>query len=298
MSDAVVAGIELGGTKVCLVLGRGTAILDRARIATANPDDTLAATVDQLARWQPQALGIGSFGPIALHPESPAFGRMLDTPKPGWAGIDVLRRLGSSFGSRVAIHTDVTAAALAEGVGGAAKGLTDYVYMTVGTGIGMGVIAGGLPLVGVMHPEAGHMRIPRVNGDDFGGACSFHGDCLEGLAAGPAIARRMGCPGHAVGESDPRWMFVADALAQACANLFLTLLTERIVLGGGVGVGQLHLLPEIRRRTAVLLAGYLPGFSPEEMTQRIVPAALGEDAGPLGTLELARIALRREAARH
>jgi fructokinase len=294
-STRMVAGVELGGTKLCLVVGRGREIVDSARLPTEQPAETLGAAAAVLARWQaqyrPEALGVASFGPIAIDRTSPDYGRMLATPKPGWAGADVLGHLGAGFGGRVALHTDVTAAALAEGRWGAARGLSDHVYVTVGTGIGMGVIVGGQPVTGLMHPEAGHLRVRRVAGDHFAGACPFHGDCLEGLAAGPAIQRRTGTPGHQLAADDPAWGFVADALAEAFGSLFLSFATARIVVGGGVGVGQPHLLPMVRERVVEKLAGYLPFVDAAQIHNRIVPAALGGDAGPLGALTLATLAL-------
>jgi fructokinase len=293
--EPMVVGVELGGTKLCLVVGRGREIADSVRLPTEQPDETLGAAADVLARWRghyaPQALGIASFGPIAIDRRSPDYGRMLATPKPGWAGADVVGRLAAGFDGRVALHTDVTAAALAEGRWGAARGLDDHVYVTVGTGIGMGVVVGGKPVTGLMHPEAGHLRVRRVAGDDFAGACPFHGDCLEGLAAGPAIQRRTGRPGHELPADDPAWIHVADALAEAFASLFLTLATARIVVGGGVGVGQPQLLPMVRTRVVDKLSGYLPFVDEAQIHNRIVPAALGGDAGPLGALTLATLAL-------
>lgn len=188
----------------------------------------------------------------------------------------------------VGLATDVIAAALAEGEWGAAAECRDHVYITVGTGIGMGIIAGGQPVVGRLHPEAGHLRVPRVPDDAFSGVCPFHGDCLEGLASGPAIGARVGRPGAEVGDDDPCWPFVVDALAQACANLLLTLASERIVIGGGVVVARPWLVPAVESRMVELLGGYLP-FVGESPLLRL--AALGGDAGPRGALLLARGAL-------
>ena len=287
----ILAGVELGGTKVRLVIGRGGEILASARLPTERPETTLPAAAAQLAAWrrtfQPVALGIASFGPIVVDRARADWGRMLTTPKPGWAGADIAGALGEGFDGRVALHTDVAAAALAERAWGAARGLDDVVYVTVGTGIGIGVIAGGVPLTGALHPEAGHLRVRRMAGDAFPGTCPFHGDCLEGLASGPAIAARAGRPADALAAGDPAWTFVADALAEAFAGLFLTLATARIVVGGGVGVGQPHLLPAIRNGVVTKLGGYLPAMGTAEIDERIVAAGLGADAGPLGALLLA-----------
>ena len=295
MSEPVVAGIELGGTKLCLVVGRGREIIESRRLPTGLPGESLPVAAAQLEAWRTrhdaQALGIASFGPIAIDANAAEFGHILSTPKPGWTGTDIVGALAGGFGNRLAIHTDVTAAAMAEGRWGAAQDLRDFVYVTVGTGIGMGVIAGGKPLTGTMHPETGHVRVRRVPGDRFAGTCPFHGDCLEGLASGSAIAARCGRDATALGPDDPSWAFVADALAEAFASMFLTLSTARIIVGGGVGLGQPQLLPDVRRRVVAKLAGYLPFIDDQAIATRIVPAALGSDAGPLGALALATTAL-------
>lgn len=163
--------------------------------------------------------------------------------------------------------------------------------MTIGTGVGMGIIVNGQPVSGRMHPEAGHVRVRRVAGDDFAGACPFHGDCLEGLVAGPAIAARTGKPAQELAADNPAWTFVADALAESFAGLFLTLACGRIVIGGGVGVGQPHLLDMVRHATVEKLSGYLPFVDAAQVANRIVHAQLGDQAGPLGTLALARSVL-------
>ena len=286
------AGIELGGTKVIAVLGEGTAIVERVQRPLSAPVETLAWLRDQLADWTTaapiDALGIASFGPIGLDRARADYGRLLVTAKPGWTGADLLGGLRDAFAGPTALHTDVTAAALAEGRFGAARGCDDFAYMTVGTGIGVGIIVGGVPLAGLLHPEAGHLRMARLEGDDFPGNCPFHRDCIEGLAAGPAIAARAGRPGATLADDDAVWPFVIDALAQGCAALLLTLSSERIVLGGGVINQRPWLVEKVARRTAEQLAGYLP-----YVTDRapLAPAALGQDAGPTGALILAESAL-------
>ena len=284
------AGIELGGTKVIAVLGEGTAIVERVQRPLGSPEATLGWLRETLAGWGATApiaaLGIASFGPIGLDTGRADYGRLLRTPKPGWSGFDLIGPLG--FAGPTLLHTDVTAAALAEGRFGAARGCDDFAFMTVGTGIGVGIVVDGEPLPGRLHPEAGHIRIARIDGDEFGGTCPFHGDCLEGLASGSAIAARAGRPGEALADDDPAWCFVIDALAQGCATLLLTLSSERIVLGGGVINARPWRVERIATRTAELLAGYLP-----YVTDRapLAPAALGQDAGPTGALILAEMAL-------
>ncbi|MGN6376992.1 MAG: ROK family protein [Sphingomonas sp.] len=283
-------GVELGGTKTIAVIGRDRIVVDRVVVPTTTPRETLGAVAAALGTWhriyQPAALGIASFGPINLDMRHGAYGWMLPNPKPGWSDADILAPLLDAMPVPAALHTDVTAAALAEGRWGMAKNLRDFVYITIGTGIGMGIIAGGRPVSGRMHPEAGHMYVRRDGSDGFPGVCPFHGDCLEGLASGPAIAARAGAPAETLGPDHPVWPRVADAIAEAMAALLLTLSCERIVVGGGVGIGQPHLLRMVRPLVVEKLGGYLPGIDQAAMADIIVPAALGGDAGPLGALLL------------
>jgi fructokinase len=289
------AGVELGGTKAIVVLGRGTEIQERVRIEVSDAASTLGPIADQLSDWNRQepieALGVASFGPVGVTPGRSDYGRIFDsTPKPGWAGANLIEALGRTIGGAVALNTDVTAAALAEGRWGAAKGCSDYCYMTVGTGIGIGIVAGAKPVSGALHPEGGHIRVPRSVGDEFPGSCPYHGDCLEGIASGSAIAARTGGHGDKLADDDPVWIFIVDAIAEACATLFLTLASERIVLGGGVTNSRPFLKDAVARRCAELLDGYLP-YIGERAPVEI--AALGQNAGPRGSLLLAERALNK-----
>jgi fructokinase len=288
------AGVELGGTKAIAVLGQGTEIIDQARIPVTDAGTTLAAVSAQLVAWHGdvpiEALGIASFGPIIIDPRSPDYGLMLANPKPGWEGADVVGALRRPLGCPTALHTDVTAAALAEGRFGAARGCADHVYMTIGTGIGIGIIADGRPIIGRLHPEGGHVRVRRVADDEFPGICRFHGDCFEGLASGPAIAARAGKAGDQLDEGDPVWAPVIDAIGEACANLFLNLASERIVIGGGVINQRPWIIDAVSVAAAEKLAGYLP-FVRDRAP--IVAAALGAEAGPRGALLLAEQAFDR-----
>jgi fructokinase len=298
-TEPLIAGVELGGTKTIAVIGRGTEILDRVQVHTTTPAETIGAIAAQLHAWHeqyhPSALGVASFGPISLDARYGAAGRMLATPKKGWPGADIMGPLLEAMPVAARLHTDVTAAALAEGRWGVARNLSDFVYITVGTGIGMGVVAGGHPVSGRMHPEAGHLRVRRLAGDAFAGSCPYHGDCLEGLASGPAIAARTGVSADTLPADDEAWVPIADALAEGVVSLMLTLASEMIIFGGGVGLGQPALVPMIRARVADKLGGYLPLIDEATLTKMIVPAALGSDAGPLGALALGQLALNHES---
>ncbi len=288
-----VAGVELGGTKIIAVAAQGRDILAQAQWPTGkDAPATLGAVSDWLVKAKAEhgfdALGIASFGPLCLDSNSADFGRILNTPKPGWAGVDVVRALSGQLGVPACFDTDVAGAALAEGLWGASIGCAVHVYLTIGTGIGGGVVIDGKPLHGAVHPEIGHVRVRRVAGDLFAGSCPVHGDCLEGLAAGPAIALRAGCPAEFVAANDPVWDRVAAELAELMQMLILTLSPHRIVFGGGVGYGQSHLLARVRAATAKNLNGYLPGQTLADLEALIVPAGLGAEAGVFGALALAQ----------
>jgi fructokinase len=291
----LVAGIELGGTKIVCLLARGPdAIEDRVQLPTTRPDETLAAIEHVLDGWGKfDALGIASFGPISIDRHAADYGHVTSTPKPHWAGTDVAKRLAARYEVPTGFHTDVVGAALAEARWGAAEGLRDVAYVTVGTGIGVGLIAGGVPVDGLTHSELGHIRPDRLAGDDWIGICPFHGGCLEGLAAGPAIGARAGKKGEDIAADDPVWDPVAHVLAQLCHTLVLTGVPRRIVMGGGVMVGNDHLFPRIRTAMVKSLAGYiaLPEISEPAF---VVPPALGGNAGPLGAIVLGGQALEQQ----
>jgi fructokinase len=294
----LLAGVELGGTKSIAALARDGVILQSERWPTG---DDAQATLSRINDWfdsapfsEPvAAIGIGSFGPLCLDPASSDYGRIVNTPKPGWAGVDVLGRLAGGRNVPAGFDTDVAGAALAEGRWGASTGCSVHVYLTIGTGIGGGVVVDGKPLHGLLHPEIGHIRIRRTASDSFPGICPFHGDCLEGLASGPAIAARAGLPAEALSGTDPVWENVADHLAELMAMLILTLSPQRIVIGGGVAQGHSALLPRVHIATARRLAGYLAGLDPHALEAIIVPPALGDKAGILGAIALADSALAR-----
>ena len=292
----LIAGIELGGTKCIAILARGPdEIEDRVQLPTTRPEETLSALEAVLDRWSGySALGIASFGPVSIDHGSADYGHITSTPKPGWAGQDVGRRLATRAGVPTGFHTDVVGAALAEARWGAARGLSDIAYVTVGTGIGAGLIAGGKPVDGLTASEFGHIRPARVAGDDWIGVCPYHGACVEGLASGQAIKARTGTPGQDLDADDPAWDLVADTLGHLLCTLVLTGVPRRIVMGGGVMVGTDHLFPRVRRAMTRGLAGYVALPEVADAETFVVPPALGGNAGPLGAVVLGAQALGQE----
>jgi fructokinase len=290
------AGIEMGGTKCVCTLGTGPGdIRAQETVPTRDPVTTLGAIADLLDRWQREsgrldAIGIASFGPIDLRRESPTYGRIQSTPKELWRDCDVAGFFAGRIRAPLGLTTDVIGAALAEGRWGAAQQLTDFAYVTVGTGIGVGLIVAGKPVIGLHHPEMGHIRIVRMAGDDWPGSCPFHGDCLEGLAAGPAIQARCRRNSDTVPADDPVWESVAHALAQLAHLLAVSVAPQRILIGGGVATARPELFSRIRGLLTRSLNGYLDFrevASPEGLERYVVPPGLGSGAGPLGSLAVA-----------
>ena len=290
----VYGAIEAGGTKFVCAVGTGPDDLRaEAQFPTTTPEETLARAIAffQDAPVAPAAVGIGSFGPVDLDAGSPTFGFITTTPKAGWPHTDFAGAVERALGVPVAFETDVNAAALGEHRWGAARDVDTFVYITIGTGVGGGALVGGRPLHGLVHPEMGHLLLPRAPGDDFEGACPFHGACLEGMASGPALAARWGRPAQDLPADHPAWATEAHYLALALVNLTLTLSPQRFVLGGGV-MHQRQLFPLVRQTVQETLNGYV---SAPEITGAIdgyiVPPALGDRAGVLGALALAETAL-------
>jgi fructokinase len=299
----LLAGVELGGTKCVCILGTGPDdVRAQERLPTGERETTLRQVEAVLDRWRaqfgtPRALGIASFGPVDLRPGSPTWGYITSTSKLGWIDTDVAQRLGRRLGVSVGLDTDVNGAALAEGRWGAARGLADYAYVTVGTGIGVGSIVRGRSIFGVNHTELGHIRVARLKGDAFAGVCPYHGDCIEGLASGPAIEARAGRPAAQLAPDDPVWEFVVHDLAQLMHTMVLTTAPTRIFLGGGVMAAQAHLFGRIQQALKLSLNRYVA--SPEldhGLAQFLVPPGLGPMSGPLGALALAADADSRAGA--
>jgi fructokinase len=291
MSLPLVAAVELGGTKINLAVGTGPGDLRaEAVIPTNDPETTIRAAIDFLrANAGFEAVGVASFGPVCLDKASPEWGNITATTKPGWSNAPVASAIATATGVPVAFDTDVNGAALGEGRWGALQSCGVGLYLTVGTGLGGGVVIDGVPLHGRIHPEMGHIRLKRTPGDDFAGVCPFHGDCLEGLVAGPAIMARLGASLSHTQPGDPGRALVIDALGQGLATLVLALSPHRIVIGGGVAkTPGFH--DEVTERLRHWLAGYVA--IPERF---VVPPALGDHAGVTGGIALAQDLLKRRA---
>ncbi|WNO52900.1 ROK family protein [Stakelama saccharophila] len=288
-ADPVFAGIELGGTKCICTLAAGPGdIRDQQTIPTTVPSETLPTIKRVLDQWFASSgfagLGVASFGPVHLHRDQPRYGRIGATNKPDWEGADLLAPL-RAFGVPIGFDTDVNGAALAEMRWGCGQGLDDFAYVTVGTGVGVGLIVHGRPTRGFSHSEIGHLRVPRLAGDDSASVCRFHDDCIEGLASGTALQARLdGRSLSDVGPDDPVWEPIVHCLAVMVHDLACTTGPLRVAMGGGVISGQPHLLPRINAKVEESLAGYLP--LPGDGNYVVAPQ-LGTVAGPMGAIALA-----------
>ena len=287
----MLGGIEAGGTKFICAVGSGPDDLVKSQFPTTTPEATLSQVVQFFRNnggRDLEAIGIGSFGPVDLDLASPTYGFITSTPKPGWSNFDLVGSVVKALKVPVGFDTDVNAALLGEWRWGAAQGLANAIYLTIGTGIGGGVMVHGQVVHGLVHPEIGHLRLPHdLALDPFPGICPFHKDCLEGLASGPAIEKRWGRKATALPADHRAWELEAHYLALALANLTLTVSPQRILLGGGV-MQQPHLFRMIRDEFAFVLNGYVrhPDIL-DHLDQYIVPPKLGGDAGVVGSLFLA-----------
>lgn len=288
-------GIEAGGTKfVCIVTDEEKNIIAEARYPTTTPDQTMGQVIqffkhqNELLPQPIAAMGVACFGPIDPEPLSKKFGYITTTPKPGWRDTPITQPLSDAFHIPVAIDTDVNAAAVGEAMWGAAVGLDYFLYLTIGTGVGGGGVVNGRPLHGLVHPEMGHIRLPHDwQRDPYPGFCPFHGDCFEGIAAGPALLGRWGQSGDSLPLDHPAWALEAHYIALALQNLICTLSPRKIILGGGV-MQQAHLFPMIRTETLRLLNGYVQSAAIlDNVDQYIVPPGLGSRAGVMGAVALA-----------
>ena len=293
-------GIEAGGTKfVCVVASDPGRVIEEIRFPTTFPEETLQNSIKFFRPFvesgQIHSIGVGCFGPLDLDVNSPTYGHIMSTPKPYWSNTDVLGMLQRALKVKIAFDMDVNVAALGEYLWGASRGLDPSLYLTIGTGIGGGYIKDGKPLVGMMNLEMGHVRIPHSRVlDPFNGNCPFHGDCLEGLASGPAIQKRFGVTGADVPENDAFWDIEAEYIASALVNFIVTLSPRKIILGGGV-MQREFLFLKIRQRVQRLLNGYVVNKSLlENIDQYIVPPGLGNQSGSMGAIALASLAMHSQ----
>ena len=283
----IYGALEAGGTKmVCAVGDRNGHILEQVSIPTKLPEDTIPEITDYFKKKDIAALGIACFGPLDLNPKSARYGYITTTPKPGWADYDIVGAFRKALQIPIGFDTDVNGSLLGEVTYGSSKGLENVVYITIGTGIGGGVMTNKKLLHGMLHPELGHMLMRSHFSDTYPGKCPFHKNCLEGMAAGPAIEERWGTKGKDLAGNDNVWELEAFYIGQAIVNLILTLSPERIILGGGV-MHQLQLFDMIRREVKKQLNDYIVTPLLQNMDQYIVPASLNDDQGIMGCIKLA-----------
>ena len=287
----LLGALEAGGTKMVLAVGNENGeILDRVSIPTETPVITVPKIIAYFKNKNIEALGIGSFGPVDLDKESKTFGYITSTPKLAWANYDIVGEIKKELRIPVGFDTDVNAAALGEATWGSIKGLSSGIYITVGTGIGVGVYMNGSLLHGMLHPEAGHVLLSKHSSDTFEGVCPYHPNCMEGLASGPSIEKRWKEKAVALADRKEVWELEAYYLAQGIANYILTLSPHKIVLGGGV-MHQEQLFPLIRSQVVKLLNGYVKTAQIADIDNYIVPASLNDNQGIMGCIQLAKMEL-------
>ncbi len=289
----VLGALEAGGTKmVCAVGNEQGQILERISIPTVSPKETMPQMIAFFKKYDLDALGIGCFGPINPVEGTATYGHITTTPKLAWQNYNIVAAFEEALGCPVGFDTDVNAAVLGEVSFGSVRGLDSCIYVTVGTGVGVGVFAGGKLLHGMMHPEAGHILLQRHPSDTYEGKCPFHNNCLEGLACGPAIEERWGAKAETLGDREEVWELEAYYIAQACVNYTLVYSPKRIILGGGV-MHQEQIFPLIRRQYQELMADYVITPELENLNRYITPCSLHDDQGILGCLKLAMNALEK-----
>jgi fructokinase len=295
----LIGGIEAGGTKFVCAIGTGPHDLrDEVRFPTTTPAETIGQAIEFFQAQEAKhgkiaAVGIAAFGPLDPEPASPTYGYITTTPKPGWANANFVGAIQQAFNVPIGFDTDVNGAALGEWRWVAAQDVHTFIYLTIGTGVGGGAVVNGRLLHGLIHPEMGHISLTHNwEEDPYPGRCPFHGDCLEGMAAGPAIGERWGTTGQQLPADHPAWQLEADYLAQALRTFICTLSPQRIIMGGGV-MEQPQLFPLVRQKTQHYLNGYVqhPAIL-EQIESYIVPPGLGNQAGVLGAIALGQQALR------
>lgn len=282
--------IEAGGTKfVCAIGDEEMTIKERVSFPTTTPEETMALVIDFFKKYEDQlvGIGIGSFGPIDIHRDSATYGYITSTPKLAWQNFDFVGTMKQAFPIPIAWTTDVNAAAYGEYVFGKGKGLSSVVYYTIGTGVGGGALQDGRFVEGFSHPEMGHMLVVPHPDDSFEGSCPFHGNCLEGMAAGLAIEKRLGKKGQELSEDEPFWSIEAEYIAQCAYNTTLMLSPDVIIFGGGV-MKQRHMVEKVHQAFERLVNGYV---KTPAVADYIVTPELEDNAGTLGCLALAREAV-------
>lgn len=283
----ILGALEAGGTKMVMAIGDETGtIFEQISIPTQTPEITMPKMIQYFASKKIEALGIGCFGPIDINKTSQTYGYITTTPKLAWRNYNIVGEFKKALNLPVGFDTDVNASALGEATWGSTKGLSDFIYITIGTGVGVGVVQNNRLLHGMLHPEAGHILLAQREDDTYKGKCPYHGKCLEGLAAGPAIEERWGKPGRELAKMPEVWDLEAYYIAQAIVNFIFTLSPMRIVLGGGV-MHQEQLFTLVREKVKELLGGYINTKEIADLDSYIVPAGLNEKQGIMGCLQLA-----------
>ncbi len=279
--------LEAGGTKmVCAIGDENGKIIERAKFPTETPETTMPPIFDFFRNKGIKAIGIACFGPIDLRKESPTYGSITSTPKKGWSGYNIVRETEKELGVPVGFDTDVNGSMLGEATWGCAKGISDAIYLTIGTGVGGGVISNGKLLHGMLHPEVGHIRLPLHPDDPGKSVCPYHDNCLEGLAAGPSLKARWGVSADQLADKDEVWEIESTYIATALMSYALILSPQKIILGGGV-MHQEQLFPLIRKKFKELMNGYIVTEQMDNLDDYIVPPSLNDDQGILGALKLA-----------
>jgi len=288
----LLGALEAGGTKMVLAIGNENGeILEQCSIPTETPSITIPKIIEYFKQKKTVALGIGSFGPIDLEKNSKTYGYITSTPKLAWANYDIVGDIKNALSIPIGFDTDVNASALGEATWGITKDVDSSIYITVGTGIGVGVYQNGSLLHGMLHPEAGHILLNKHPKDNFGGVCPYHPNCMEGLASGPSIEKRWGKKAIELKDNAEVWDMEAFYLAQGIVNYILTLAPHRIVLGGGV-MHQEQLFPLVRSKVIELLGGYIQTSQLRNIDAYIVPASLKDNQGIMGCLQLGKLELQ------
>jgi fructokinase len=279
--------LESGGTKmVCAIGDENGKILDRTTIPTTTPQETMPLILEYFKGKEIVAIGIACFGPIDLNRSSATYGYITSTPKTAWKNFNIVGAVKEELGIPVGFDTDVNGSLLGEATWGCARGISDAIYLTIGTGIGGGVMAGGKLLHGMLHPELGHIRLAKEEKDPGKSVCPFHDNCLEGLASGPSIEKRWGKRAVDLADNPEVWELEADYIGTALVNYCMTLSPKKIILGGGV-MHQEQLFSLIRKRFKEQMSGYIITPELENLEQYIVPASLNDDQGIMGAIKLA-----------